>query len=235
MNMVGFGVSDGSKKLTGTKAKIEMSSSENESLTFPITGKQPDVLKAMRMILVDSQTLAHTLNIPKEHHGFLLGKGSSKLQDIEQMTATKIIIPKAQDAANDCITIVGAKEDIEKAVFEIQKISVEQSKQAVEKLDVPKIYHPFIQGAGNCNIQVGGRLQHYLDYLIILIKILKIIRMIIVVVLVIRHITNLYKSSSLVFYNLPLHQHIVLPLNNITLSSCSIPCWCRPCWPSMPG
>lgn len=158
MNMAGFGAGDANKKLTGIEAntacKIEMSSSKDQSLTFLITGKQPDVLKAKRMILVDFQTQAnHTINIPKEHHRFLLGKGGSKLQDLERMTATKITIPKAQDAANDGVTIVGAKEGIEKAVFEIQKISDEQSKQAFEKLDVPKIYHPFIQGAGNCNTQ----------------------------------------------------------------------------------
>ena len=172
MNMAGFGAGDANKKLTGIEAntacKIEMSSSKDQSLTFLITGKQPDVLKAKRMILLDFQTQAnHTINIPKEHHRFLLGKGGSKLQDLEQMTATKITIPKAQDAANDGVTIVGAKEGIEKAVFEIQKISDEQSKQAFEKLDVPKIYHPFIQGAGNCNTQVGGHLpdHHYLVYL----------------------------------------------------------------------
>merc|ERR1712226_1756360 len=51
------------------------------------------------------------------------------------------------------IIVAGAREGIEKALFEIQKISDEQSKQAFEKLEVPKIYHPFIQGAGNVNTQ----------------------------------------------------------------------------------
>merc|ERR1719260_559364 len=37
------------------------------------------------------------------------------------------------------------------ALHEIQMISDEQSKQAFEKLEIPKIYHPFIQGANNCN------------------------------------------------------------------------------------
>jgi len=157
MNMEGFGVGDANKKLTSiesaTACKIEMSSSKDRSLTFLITGKQPDVLKAKRMILVDFQTQANaTINIPKEHHRFLLGKGGSKLQDLERNTATKITIPKAQDANNDGILVVGARDGIEKALFEIQKISDEQSKQAFEKLEIPKIYHPFIQGAGNVNV-----------------------------------------------------------------------------------
>jgi polyribonucleotide nucleotidyltransferase len=131
-----------------------MSSSKDRSLTFLITGKQTDVLKAKRMILVDFQTQAQaTINIPKEHHRFLLGKGGSKLQELERNTATKIQIPKALEANNEGIVVAGAKEGIEKALFEIQKISDEQSKQAFEKLDVPKIYHPFIQGANNVNTQ----------------------------------------------------------------------------------
>jgi len=157
MNMDGFGVGDANKKLTSiesaTTCKIEMSSSRDRSLTFLITGKQDQVLKAKRLILVDFQTQANaTINIPKEHHRFLLGKGGSKLQDLERQTATKITIPKASDTNNDGIIVAGARDGIEKALFEIQKISDEQSKQAFEKLEVPKIYHPFIQGAGNVNI-----------------------------------------------------------------------------------
>merc|ERR1712012_612609 len=113
-----------------------------------------DVLKAKRMILVDFQTQANaTIQIPKEHHRFLLGKGGSKLQELERLTATKITIPKAQDSTDGAITVVGARDGIEKALFEIQKISDEQSKQASEKLEVPKIYHPFVCGANNANIQ----------------------------------------------------------------------------------
>jgi len=158
MNLEGFGVGDANKKLssieTSSQCKIEMSSSKDRSLTFLITGKQASVLKAKRMILVDFQTQTNkTINIPKEHHRFLLGKGGAKLQELERNTATKIVIPKAGDAANEAITVAGAGDGIDKAIFEIQKISDEQSKQAFEKLDVPKIYHPFVQGAGNCNVQ----------------------------------------------------------------------------------
>merc|ERR1719507_629230 len=63
------------------------------------------------------------------------------------------MIPKAQDSTDGAITVVGARDGIEKALFEIQKISDEQSKQAFEKLEVPKIYHPFVCGANNANIQ----------------------------------------------------------------------------------
>lgn len=157
MNIEGFGAGDANKKLANIESasacKIEMSSSKDRSLTFLITGKQADVLKAKRMILENFQTtIQANINIPKEHHRFLLGKGGSKLQELERNTSTKITIPK-QDADNEGIRVEGAREGIEKALFEIQKISDEQSKQAFEKLEVPKIYHPFIQGAGNANTQ----------------------------------------------------------------------------------
>ena len=38
---------------------------------------------------------------------------------------------------------------IEKAVHEIQIISDERSKQAYERLEIPKVFHPFITGAYN--------------------------------------------------------------------------------------
>merc|ERR1719340_451723 len=68
------------------------------------------------------------------------------------MTSTKITIPKPGDNS-DGVTIQGNKEGIEKAMHEIKLISDEQSKQAFEKLLVPKIYHPFIEGADRVNIK----------------------------------------------------------------------------------
>ena len=85
------------------------------------------------------------INIPKDHHRFILGKGGAKLQDLEKRTATKITIPKSSDNS-DAINISGPKEGIEKALHEIRIISDEQSKQAFEVLQIPKAYHPFING-----------------------------------------------------------------------------------------
>ena len=83
---------------------------------------------------------------------------SDWLQDLEKMTSTKITIPKAGDAS-DGITVLGNKEGIEKALHEIKLISDEQSKQAFEKILVPKIYHPFVEGADRVNIK--GMMEKY--------------------------------------------------------------------------
>eukprot|EP00088_Acartia_fossae_P053503 TRINITY_DN609_c0_g1_i4.p1 TRINITY_DN609_c0_g1~~TRINITY_DN609_c0_g1_i4.p1 ORF type:complete len:1249 (+),score=503.07 TRINITY_DN609_c0_g1_i4:195-3941(+) len=156
LNVEGFGGGEALKKLDTimslTQTKIEMSSSKDRSLTFLLTGKPDGVMRAKRDVLVAFQTQANvSISIPKEHHRHILGKGGAKLQDMEKNTATKITIPKPADNS-DQITIVGCKEGIDRAMHEIRLISDEQSKQAMEKMSVPKIYHPFIQGANNENV-----------------------------------------------------------------------------------
>ena len=57
-----------------TGAKIEMSSSKDQSLTFLISGKNDIVLKARRELLVQFQTQASSsISVPKEHHRYILG------------------------------------------------------------------------------------------------------------------------------------------------------------------
>ncbi|RXG56235.1 Vigilin [Armadillidium vulgare] len=127
-----------------TGAHIEISTARDQSLTFLITGKNEEVLRAKKFTLEKFQTQARqSIKIPKEHHRFILGKKGKKLQELEAMTGTKIHVPNANDPSMDII-ILGTRDSIEKAYHEIQLVSDEQSKQAYEKLDVPKMYHPFI-------------------------------------------------------------------------------------------
>jgi polyribonucleotide nucleotidyltransferase len=97
-----------------------------------------------------STQLSHTLRLPKEHHRYFLGKAGKKLQELEKVTGTKITIPR-QDDKSDEVRIIGTKEGVEKAVHELRIISDEQSKQAYERMEVPKKYHPFIAGGNNRN------------------------------------------------------------------------------------
>jgi len=145
-----FGAEDSSKTLKNVMdksgAKIEMSSSRDQSLTFLITGKPDAVLKARRDLFAQFQTqMSQTMPVPKEHHRYILGRGGTKLQELEQRTSTKISMPKVTETT-DLITITGPKDGIEKAMHEISLISDQQSKQAYEVLPVLKIYHPFING-----------------------------------------------------------------------------------------
>lgn len=129
-----------------TGAHIEISSGKDQSLTFLVTGKVNEVLEARRKIYVHFQTQAcKQISIPREHHRWILGKKGDKLRELEKITATKITVPSISDES-DIITIQGTKEGIEKAEHEIRTTSDEQSRKAFERISVPKIYHPFING-----------------------------------------------------------------------------------------
>lgn len=129
---------------TGTD--ITLTQSKDGTLTFLISGKQDATLQAKKMLANEfqAQTVLN-IPIPKEHHRLILGKAGKKLNDLEQVTQTKIQIPK-QDEKSDVIRITGTREAIEKAAHEIQLISNEAFSRFVERIDVPKIYHPFIFG-----------------------------------------------------------------------------------------
>lgn len=129
-----------------TQTTIEVSSSRDHSLTVLVTGRERNVALARAQVLRALQTQAQgTIQIPKEHHRFILGKNGKKLNELEQATATKISVPRTDDTS-DVITISGTKEAIDKARNEIQKISEEKSKHGVEKLRIPRMYHPFVAG-----------------------------------------------------------------------------------------
>ena len=75
-----------------------------------------------------SSSQAHyDLKIPKEHHRFIIGREGAKLHSIELSTATKISVPRSEDAS-EVVKIVGTKEGVDKARHQIQVISDEQVK-----------------------------------------------------------------------------------------------------------
>uniref|UniRef100_A0A8D1MKE3 Vigilin n=2 Tax=Sus scrofa TaxID=9823 RepID=A0A8D1MKE3_PIG len=132
-----------------TGAHLELSLAKDQGLSIMVSGKLDAVMKARKDIVARLQTQASaTVAIPKEHHRFVIGKNGEKLQDLELKTATKIQIPRPDDASNQ-IRITGTKEGIEKARHEVLLISAEQDKRAVERLEVEKAFHPFIAGPYN--------------------------------------------------------------------------------------
>lgn len=147
-----------------TGAHIEISNGKDKSLTFLVTGRNSEVMAARTKILVHYQTQASKqINIPKEHHRWILGKKGERLHDIEKQTGTKINVPNISEDS-DIITISGTKEGIEKAEFDIRTTSDEQSKKANERVNVPKMYHPFVLGPFNEQLnrmveQTGARIN----------------------------------------------------------------------------
>ncbi|KAA0725212.1 Vigilin High density lipoprotein-binding protein [Triplophysa tibetana] len=136
-----------------TGAHIELSLAKDQGLSIMVTGKLDSVMRARKEIVARLQTQASaTVIIPKEHHRFVIGKNGEKLQELELKTATKITIPRSDDP-NANIRITGTKEGIEKARHEIQLISAEQDKRAVDRISFEKAFHPFIAGAYNRLVQ----------------------------------------------------------------------------------
>ncbi|XP_072540165.1 high density lipoprotein binding protein a [Salminus brasiliensis] len=132
-----------------TGAHLELSMAKDQGLSIMVSGKLDAVMKARKEIVSRLQTQASaTVAIPKEHHRFVIGKNGEKLQELELKTATKIQIPRPDDPSNH-IKISGTKEGLEKAKHEILLISAEQDKRAVERVNIDKVYHPFITGAYN--------------------------------------------------------------------------------------
>uniref|UniRef100_A0A668AGR9 Vigilin n=1 Tax=Myripristis murdjan TaxID=586833 RepID=A0A668AGR9_9TELE len=132
-----------------TGAHLELSMAKDQGLSIMVSGKLDAVMKARKEIVSRLQTQASaTVAIPKEHHRFVIGKNGEKLQELELKTATKIQIPRPDDPSNQ-IKISGTKEGLEKAKHEILLISAEQDKRAVERVNIDKVYHPFITGAYN--------------------------------------------------------------------------------------
>ncbi|CAM4624310.1 hypothetical protein PO909_005743 [Leuciscus waleckii] len=147
-----------------TGAHLELSMAKDQGLSIMVSGKHDAVMKARKEIVSRLQTQASaTVAIPKEHHRFVIGKNGEKLQELELKTATKIQIPRPEDPSN-LIKISGTKEGLEKAKHEILLISAEQDKRAVERINIEKVYHPFLTGAysklvGELMQETGARIN----------------------------------------------------------------------------
>lgn len=128
--------------MTRTGTVIELCNSKDGTLTFLITGKEDAVASAKRLIGAEVQTQTSTqIRIPKSHHRFILGKSGKKLTDLQDLTGTKISIPR-QDLTGtegDLVKIVGTKEGIEKAVHEMMLISHEIASKSNERLAIEVI------------------------------------------------------------------------------------------------
>uniref|UniRef100_A0A671T6L9 Vigilin n=1 Tax=Sinocyclocheilus anshuiensis TaxID=1608454 RepID=A0A671T6L9_9TELE len=122
-----------------TGAHLELSMAKDQGLSIMVSG---------HCLQYNRSYASATVAIPKEHHRFVIGKSGEKLQELELKTATKIQIPRPEDPSN-LIKISGTKEGLEKAKHEILLISAEQDKRAVERMNIEKVYHPFITGAYN--------------------------------------------------------------------------------------
>lgn len=131
--------------------KVEICCSKDSSLHIVISGPEEKVNEAKKSIMSELvRESEQKIRVPKEQHKFLIGRAGVILRELQEKTCTSIQIPKSDTQVNgDLITISGPKEGIEQAIHEIQLICDEQSKTGFERLDIPKLYHPWIRGFNN--------------------------------------------------------------------------------------
>ena len=62
-----------------------------------------------------------TLKAAAKYHGVLIGRGGVKIREFMDKTGTRILFPHPDDADQDKITIIGKKDDVEKARKELEE------------------------------------------------------------------------------------------------------------------
>ena len=129
--------------------KVEICCSKDQSLHIVISGPEDKVVEAKAAIVREIQTESeHKIRVPKEQHKYLIGRAGAVLKELQEKSCVKIQVPKS-DSGSELIFITGPKDGIEQAVHEIQLICDEQSKTGMERLAIPKLYHPWIRGVNN--------------------------------------------------------------------------------------
>jgi polyribonucleotide nucleotidyltransferase len=91
-----------------------------------IRGPKDEVEKAKKRLLDlanERKEAGFTAEIraKPEYHGFLIGRGGASIRDFRERTDTRIVFPTANDADQELITIIGKKENVEKAVKELEE------------------------------------------------------------------------------------------------------------------
>lgn len=134
-----------------TSTSIEISKSRDGSVTVMVTGKAANVSEAKVRLQKDLQTNATaTISIPKEHHKNIIGKNRSKIEQIQKETGTQITIPP-QGKNDDNIKVEGSKEGIEKAMFDLRRISDDQFARHRESVVLARKFYPWIKGGRKNN------------------------------------------------------------------------------------
>lgn len=122
---------------TGTIIRVPPRDS-NDDVT--VRGRKEKVEKAREIILnlikEDSSTLTKFLEVPKDKHRLIIGKGGWKLKVIEGL-GVQIFVPK-QDSEEGNIRLRGKAEAIEAATLKIEEFLKEEPKERIPRPQRPK-------------------------------------------------------------------------------------------------
>merc|ERR1719376_1208993 len=88
----------------------------------------------------------------KQFHKFVIGKGGANIRRIRDETDTRIDLPDS-GTDSDMITITGKKENVNKAVAQVQQIQSEMANITTKEIKIPSKIHNTVIGAGGKLIQ----------------------------------------------------------------------------------
>ncbi|KAF8562227.1 hypothetical protein P879_07933 [Paragonimus westermani] len=133
-----------------TGVEINLNTSKSNTLTAVLSGNPNKVAVAKQRLMAElRQQETIKINIPQEYHGYLIGRRGDRLREIQSNTMTRIVVPPSNAADPNTITITGPKQGITEAEQLIRETVERQAQQGFERLDIPKIFHPFICGPNN--------------------------------------------------------------------------------------
>ncbi|KAL7267107.1 hypothetical protein RUND412_010318 [Rhizina undulata] len=148
-----------------TGATIESQTIKSGTTIFLISGHEDSRNLARKEIFRElSVRSTKTLNIPAIVRPHVIGKGGSKVQEIESASGTKIKVPQStqdvttvgefDDEATIEVTIDGDENGIAVAIEKIMAIVGERTiKVTLRMSDVEGKFYPFIRGAHSKNIE----------------------------------------------------------------------------------
>jgi len=159
--------------------RITIPKRDENSNQITLIGKAPDVQKAQQAIekivgfkVTSQPIIKSSIEVPKEKHGQLIGKGGNILRDIQTRFSVIITIPKREDESN-LIVLEGYAIGIKTAKEEISRIlgsgtKVEVKEEIEEKNDVPEKLDLISQPISEAFFfpeTDGSQFSRFLDYI----------------------------------------------------------------------
>merc|ERR1711970_1136672 len=139
----------------------------NVQISFPDLGVKSDIVKLrgpkkdvddcskyFNKLTKEMTESNYQVKVPifKQFHKYVIGKGGANIRRIRDETDTKIDLPDS-GSDSDMITITGKKENVNKAVTQVQQIQSEMANITTKEIKIPAKIHNTVIGAGGKLIQ----------------------------------------------------------------------------------
>merc|ERR1711892_1079127 len=113
-----------------------------------------DCAKYFAKVTKEMAESSYQVKVPifKQFHKFVIGKGGANIRRIRDETDTRIDLPDS-GSDSDMITITGKKENVTKAVTQVQQIQSGMANITTQEINIPCKIHNTVIGAGGKLIQ----------------------------------------------------------------------------------